>query len=823
MKCPACKSGIMEEIVEGVLHCPDCNHLLKEKDIIDDGMKDLLETQGRAHLRPRRRVGNNWDEFQNKTSIYGEDTSNKNLIDSSPDQLNLNESSVTNFSDSNNIPQPGSTGLLNIEGESNQKEKNLSIGPHLNYLNQPFDSQEILTSDDINNDSDLSNEERERDLDELINVDTEFNLKKRQVFMVEVDNKIDVKSKIKWFEKKEQINGTIQYHISHFLKENFKKISNITFEMWVKYVNQKPSIKLDSQKLNTNTFEQYRKLWFLSEFKMTYREFYEISYKNYRYSDLQGKYFEDMESFIDIYLNILKLKNREEIKAGIINHYKNIIQDISYSDLPKRSRNPKYFASAMLFYFMNISQTDLTTKLNSGKNVKINLSNLSILIKFLYKIYFNNINISDYEPTVPDGIIDNNFYYDQLIEYLDEGIEILELPFESIKEKCINLYNQAGKNGFNIETFQIKHPKYLVATLIFLSSIINENIKNLTQSKIQEELIDFNLNPTYFSNTIRYFQKFLNELIIFPFQHSYNREIFEKQLRDIIKENPSYLEGKLILSMFELSNLDPMSFVKNLKIYELSKENLKPSVILDLLKRNTKFVQRKKFNEIISRFNDFIDKCIPNNSRQEAKKNLDKYIQERLLVKFDSLRRAKQKKRLTESLYGENFRSIEARFNNFCEMRGFSPFDGTDLIELLKKGETLGYHHMDYNPENDDSKNHTFVPKRVFENRGYISHNMISGLQASLERWKDRPDTVKKLKKKLEELYRLGLKNAEIIRVAVRIKKNNKLDELENWSKKSINMLRIRVLDEDFRSAIWKYKTKLSMWEHQYKDYENFY
>ena len=95
-------------------------------------------------------------------------------------------------------------------------------------------------------------------------------------------------------------------------------------------------------------------------------------------------------------------------------------------------------------------------------------------------------------------------------------------------------------------------------------------------------------------------------------------------MRDIIKEKPSYLEGRLIISIFELSNLDPISFVKNLKVYKLNKKNLKPSVILDLLKRNTKFVQRKKFNEIISRFNDFIEKCIPNNSKQEAKKNLDK-------------------------------------------------------------------------------------------------------------------------------------------------------------------------------------------------------
>lgn len=379
------------------------------------------------------------------------------------------------------------------------------------------------------------------------------------------------------------------------------------------------------------------------------------------------------------------------------------------------------------------------------------------------------------------------------------------------------------ENGFNINKFQIKHPRYLAATLIFFSSLIDESVKNLTQVKIQETLVDFNLNPTYFSNAIRYFQKFLNELILFPFQHNYDREIFEKQLRDITKKNPSYLEGNLILSMFELSDLDPKSFVKNLRIYDLNKKNLKPSVILELLRRNTNFVHRKKFNDIISRFNDFIEKCIPNNSKQEAKKNLDKYIQERLLIKFDSLRRAKQKKKLTESLYGENFRSIEARFNNFCEMRGFSPFDGTDLIEFLKKGETLGYHHIDYNPENDGHNNHAFVPKRVIENRGYLSHNMISGLQATLERWKDRPDTVKKLEEKLEKIYQLGLKNTEITREAVRTKNINNLNELENWSEESIKKLRIRVLDEEFKSLVWKYKTQLSLWAHQYKDYENFY
>ena len=135
MICPACNFGIMEKIVEGVLHCPDCNHLLKEKEIIDDRMEDLLGAQGRIHPRPRRRGGDNWDEFQNKTPIYREEAFNENLIDYPPDQWNFNESSVANFSEGNNTPQPGSVGLLNIEGESYQKEKNFSF----DYMNENFE------------------------------------------------------------------------------------------------------------------------------------------------------------------------------------------------------------------------------------------------------------------------------------------------------------------------------------------------------------------------------------------------------------------------------------------------------------------------------------------------------------------------------------------------------------------------------------------------------------------------------------------------------------------------------------------------------------
>ncbi len=114
MICPECNSGTMEMIIEGIIHCANCNHLLKEKEI--------LVAQKRAHLRPRRRVGDNCDEFQIETPIFGEGTFNENLIDSIPDQRNFNESSVTNFSEGNNISSSESVELINSEGKINRKE-----------------------------------------------------------------------------------------------------------------------------------------------------------------------------------------------------------------------------------------------------------------------------------------------------------------------------------------------------------------------------------------------------------------------------------------------------------------------------------------------------------------------------------------------------------------------------------------------------------------------------------------------------------------------------------------------------------------------------
>ena len=115
MICPECNIETMDVIVEGVLHCPNCNYLLKEKDI--------LGAQGRAHVRPRTRRDDNWDEFQNKTPIFEECTFNENLIDSTPDQKYFYESPVTNFSEGNNISSSESVELINSEGKLNQKEK----------------------------------------------------------------------------------------------------------------------------------------------------------------------------------------------------------------------------------------------------------------------------------------------------------------------------------------------------------------------------------------------------------------------------------------------------------------------------------------------------------------------------------------------------------------------------------------------------------------------------------------------------------------------------------------------------------------------------
>ncbi len=123
MICPECNFDEMEDIVDGVLYCPNCKHLLKDKDISDDATRILQGAQERVHPRPQRRVGDNWDEFHNKTPIYEEGTFNENLINSTPDQRYFYESPVTNFSEGNSISSSESVELINSEGKLNQKEK----------------------------------------------------------------------------------------------------------------------------------------------------------------------------------------------------------------------------------------------------------------------------------------------------------------------------------------------------------------------------------------------------------------------------------------------------------------------------------------------------------------------------------------------------------------------------------------------------------------------------------------------------------------------------------------------------------------------------
>jgi hypothetical protein len=69
----------------------------------------------------------------------------------------------------------------------------------------------------------------------------------------------------------------------------------------------------------------------------------------------------------------------------------------------------------------------------------------------------------------------------------------------------------------------------------------------------------------------------------------------------------------------------------------------------------------------------------------------------------------------------------------------------------------------------------------------------------------------------------LGLTNSKILRDAVRTKNIELLDTLRNWSNESIKKAKIRMFDENFKCIVWKYKLKLSIREHKYKDFQNFY
>ena len=77
------------------------------------------------------------------------------------------------------------------------------------------------------------------------------------------------------------------------------------------------------------------------------------------------------------------------------------------------------------------------------------------------------------------------------------------------------------------------------------------------------------------------------------------------------------------------------------------------------------------------------------------------------------------------------------------------------------------FHHLDYNPNNDNDENLVFLPSKHPKDTGrkinYISDDKISGLEATLKDRRTTPESKKKAQKTLKIIEQRTRKNATII------------------------------------------------------------
>lgn len=113
------------------------------------------------------------------------------------------------------------------------------------------------------------------------------------------------------------------------------------------------------------------------------------------------------------------------------------------------------------------------------------------------------------------------------------------------------------------------------------------------------------------------------------------------------------------------------------------------------------------------------------------------------------------------------------------------------------------YHHMDYNPSNDNEENHIFLPSKHPKDMGkrinYMIHEYVSGLEAILKDERKSSEEKEKAQKYLEIILQRNKINTIIISQAFYTKNELLLDDLIGWNKNSINKIKIRLNDLDLK------------------------
>lgn len=407
------------------------------------------------------------------------------------------------------------------------------------------------------------------------------------------------------------------------------------------------------------------------------------------------------------------------------------------------------------------------------------------------------------------SIVDRTILEGHLRSHFNQMVSIFGLKSpETLKSMAKSVYKKAINNGFSFKDLPCHNVQYLSAAFLFLSIQKSKQHSNISRRSIIRGLnkMGYSITEHSLGPILQYLNKFVREDIDFKFKTRINSNYFEENLGNISLEHKTFNRvhasffSKLILTLFKSSRLEPQNFAEKLGIYSSN-----PSHILERIGKDRVLTRVDVFLEMEKKIKKFIKKYVPNKDKKDINfllsRVVDYFKESKKLFKHRTYLKVKERRKK----YGENYKSTTTRIKRLIIMLGFSPYDGYDFIENQYRDKynkiriNAHFHHLDYNPNNDNDENLVFLPSKHPRDTGrkinYITHDKISGLEATLKDRRTTPESKKKAQKTLKLIEQRTRKNATIITQAFYSKDEQILDDLIEWNINSLTKIKKRLRD----------------------------
>ncbi len=546
---------------------------------------------------------------------------------------------------------------------------------------------------------------------------------------------------------------------------------------------------------------------------------------------------------LDVFIGNFKLRNPSLLKDFAINVFNNAnLNGFPYNKLTQYlhgSFRPSNISATLIFYALkHINYPDSRFQDKKYGTVQFereffpNDSTMQLriasLIPFIYKYLPEELKRQILY--APLSTSKNSHLFDEaemwiFFEKISNSLNLK--PKLKLYEIAKNLYEQAKRNNFDPNELDIKNPRHIAATLIIFSTHLSEEHKYINPynliKKIKEskELSKYGFSDHSLASASKELLKYVRSVITRLPDTALTSEDFIDELI-IIRHNfkdkdyISYLFCDLILHLIKTSGFKkPSFFLSKLNIY-----STKPSEFIRILEEKHKLLVSEKFiKKSFASIENFIQNYIPEHFQKTTIKlyhELREYINTR---KSDIERDRDERIKKRKEKYSRFYKSTYIRIKNFIKCSGLSPYDGYDLWENktfdpeTEKIRIWGqFHHIDYIPTDESEKDLVFLPLKNPNDRGkgkapYITHHLVSSLEAIIKRQDTSQDIRQKSLRQLSEIENIIEHNSQILLNFFFTKDVSLIKDLIVWSNKpwyaeSVKALISRVTDNTFNWCI---------------------